>query len=223
MRHPLRLTCLLAPLLAGSLAGCGGSQNASDTAVVPVAPPSATRTVTTPTQTTAAATAATTATTTQSTTTSATSSSPSASGPPCRASDLSLAYLGGQGATGHGELGFALRNTGTGPCHTYGFPGITFLDASGNALQTLSTRSTNDFFGSVPERLVVLSAGQTASFRVGVSHVSSGGGSACTTAAGIAVIPPDDTATLKVTIPGGAYECGTATVSPVAAGTSAYS
>ncbi len=63
--------------------------------------------------------------------------------------------------------------------------------------------------------------GQTASFRLGVSH---GGGSsaACSTADALQVIAPNDTATLKVPIPNGASECGTTTVSPLQPGTSAY-
>jgi hypothetical protein len=36
------------------------------------------------------------------------------------------------------------------------------------------------------------------------------------------VIPPDDTATLRTSIPDGAYECRTATVSPLRPGDSAY-
>jgi hypothetical protein len=44
----------------------------------------------------------------------------------------------------------------------------------------------------------------------------------CTTASGISVIPPDDTSSLHTTMPQGAYECGTATVSPVRPGRSAY-
>jgi len=45
----------------------------------------------------------------------------------------------------------------------------------------------------------------------------------CTTAYGLQVIPPDDTARLRVGIVnGGAYECRTATVSPLQQGTSAF-
>jgi hypothetical protein len=36
------------------------------------------------------------------------------------------------------------------------------------------------------------------------------------------VIPPDDTASITAPIPNGAYECGTATVSPLRPGESAY-
>ena len=39
---------------------------------------------------------------------------------------------------------------------------------------------------------------------------------------GVSVIPPDDTSALHTTMPQGVYECGTATVSPVRPGRSAY-
>ncbi len=129
--------------------------------------------------------------------------------------------MGQQGATGHGELGFALRNTGSSSCATFGFPGVLFLNRAGGPLPTASTRTTHDFFGSTPAVALVIAPGASASFRLGVTHgISSSAG--CTTAYGLQVIPPNDTAALRVTIPGGAYECGTATVSPLRPGDSAY-
>ncbi|MGH2889531.1 MAG: DUF4232 domain-containing protein, partial [Solirubrobacteraceae bacterium] len=141
--------------------------------------------------------------------------------PPCRASGLALSFLGGQGATGHGELGFALRNTGSSACSTVGYPGIQFLDRSGNALTTTPKHTTSDFFGQLPLRTLTVAAGGTVSFRLGVSH---GGEPAalCQTAYGLQVIPPNDTATLRVSIPQGATECGATTVSPLQPGDSAY-
>jgi hypothetical protein len=142
--------------------------------------------------------------------------------PACRAGDLSLRYLGGQGATGHGELGFELRNTSSRSCHTFGYPGVLFLDKSGGALPTVPSHTTQDYFGSAPEVRLTLDSGQAASFRLGVTHgMTSTAG--CTTAYGLQVIPPDDTATLHVAIAnGGAYECRTVTVSPLRPGASAY-
>ena len=189
-----------------ALAACGGSSSHKP-ASAPAAPqtPAQTQTLTT-----SSAPATTTATTTA-------QAGPQA----CRAADLALAFVGGQGATGHGELGFALRNTGTSSCSTGGYPGIQFLDRSGGALQTTPTHTTSDFFGTLPLAPVTVRPGESFSFRLGVSH---GGGSSalCQTAYGLQVIPPNDTATLRVDIPGGASECGATTVSPVQPGTSAF-
>lgn len=141
--------------------------------------------------------------------------------PPCRAGELALSFLGGQAATGHGLLGFALRNAGATPCHTYGYPGVQFLDRAGAALPTEATRTTEDFFGPAPKVMLTLAPGQTVSFRVGVTHgINSSAG--CATAYGLQVIPPDDSAALRVAIPNGAYECRAVTVSPLRPGTSAY-
>lgn len=139
---------------------------------------------------------------------------------PCKASGLALSFLGGQGATGHGELGFALKNTGA-ACNTGGYPGIQFLGKDGAALPTTPQHTTSDFFGDLPLKALSLDPGQTASFRLGVSH---GGGSdtGCNTAYGLQVIAPNDTATLRVQIPNGASECGATTVSPLQPGSSAY-
>jgi hypothetical protein len=151
-----------------------------------------------------------------------TASGPAGSGPAgCRAAGLAVSFLGGQGATGHGELGFALRNTGSGPCSTGGYPGVQFLAAGGAALPTAPSHATTDFFGSSRERALVIAPGQSVSFRLDVSH-GSGSGAGCHTASALQVIAPNDTATLTATVPGGALECGAVVVSPVQPGESAY-
>ncbi len=191
-----------------TLAACGGSSKPASTTSA-TSPGSSTTTAgqsTTPqTKTTPPAT---------------TTSSATAAGL-CRAPGLSLSFLGGQGATGHGLLGFELRNVSPRTCHTFGFPGVQFLDSTGRPLPTVSTRTTQDFFGSAPERALAVAPGQSVSFRIGVTHgITSTAG--CTTAAAVSVIPPNDTESLHVTISQGAYECRTATVTPVQPGGSAY-
>jgi hypothetical protein len=144
------------------------------------------------------------------------------SGPPvCRAAALKLTFLGRQGATGHGELGFAVHNTSASTCDTFGYPGVQFSSQSGALLPTVTHRTTNDFFGLSPLATIMLTPGATASFRLGVTH-GNGSSAGCTTAYGVRVYPPNDTATLRVSVPGGATECGTATVSPMRPQTSAY-
>ncbi len=189
-----------------ALAGCGSS------------------TTVTTTVTSAASTSSSAATSTGSASSSATSTSSTAtpSGPPlCRASTLALLILGQQGATGHGEIGVAMRNTGSATCHTFGYPGVLFLGKTGQPLPTIPTHTTHDFFGTAPEIGINVAPGESVSFRLGVTH-GINGTQGCSTAFGLQVIPPNDTATLRTTIPNGAYQCRTVTVSPVRPGTSAY-
>jgi hypothetical protein len=197
---------MLGALVALTLTACGGST----TTTVTSAPAAGTSsTPSTPSTGSAGATA----TTAPNTATSGT--------PACVASMLSLSYLGGQGATGHGELGFALRNHGGAACHTFGYPGVLFLGKSGKALPTNSTRTTHDFFGTAPATRLLIAPGESVSFRIGVTHgINSTAG--CATAYALQVIPPDDTVMLSTPIPNGAFECRTATVSPLRPGTTAY-
>jgi hypothetical protein len=139
----------------------------------------------------------------------------------CPAAQLVLAYLGGLGATGHGDLGFALRNTGARACHTYGYPAVEFLDRSGRPLPTHVTRRTDDFFGHSPLRALSVAPGGSVSFRLDASH-GSGSPGRCPTAAALRVIPPGDTHALRVTITNGAYECGRVIVSPLQPGHTAH-
>jgi hypothetical protein len=150
-----------------------------------------------------------------------TSTAPASGAAACRAAGLALSFLGQQGATGHGELGFALRNTGSADCSTIGYPGVQFLDRAGGALPTTPTHTTNDFFGRTALHALTLAAGQSVSFRLGVTH-GAGSSAGCTTAYAVQVIAPNDTSTLKTAIPGGASECDATTVSPLTAGVSAY-
>ncbi len=198
---------LAATLLSAlALAACGGSSK-STTASVPV-PPS---TATTSTSATKRAATATTQTIT----------APSTTGGRCVASGLALTFIGQQGATGHGEIAFAFRNVTAHSCHTFGYPGVLFLGRGGVPLTTSAVRTTNDFAGPAPLRALTVAPGASASFRLIVTHgINSSTG--CTTAYGMQAIPPDDTASLHVTIPGGAYECRTATVTPLQPGNSAF-
>ena len=203
---------LLLPLVL-LLAACGSAGGASTTTTTSA---TATPAASAPTAT-SATTSASTTTSTSTTTATATSSGP----PPCTAATLSLSFLGQQGGMGHGEIGFQLRNTSNTSCRTYGWPGIQFLDQQGGALPTVPHHVTNDFFGSNPAVPLVIAPGQSASFRLDVGHgVATSNG--CATAYALQVIPPNDTATLRTSIPNGSYECRDANVSPLRAGDSAY-
>lgn len=217
-------------LAAVVVVGCGGSgsspqKTGTTTAAGSPTPPTTTATpastATTDADAPTSASTPTTTTTTSTRATTTTAAAASSSPPPCRASDLALSFLGQQGGMGEGEIGFVLRNVSGSSCRTYGYPGVLFLDRGGGALPTTPTHTTRDFFGTSPELPLVVRAGGSASFRLVVTHgVASSAG--CTTAYGLQVIPPNDTATLRTTIPEGAYECQTAQVSPLRSGESAY-
>jgi hypothetical protein len=229
----MRISLLGLAVAAGLvLSACGGSGGGGGAGATQAAQTSAASSTAAPaTSSSTTATSTTTTTTTSSTAQSTTAAAPAGSGgaggasvggpsQQCQAASLTLSYLGGQGATGHGLLGFALHNTG-GACSTGGYPGIQFLNRSGSALPTTPQHTTDDFFGHLPLQELTVEPGQSVSFRLGVSH---GGGSdaTCLTAYGLQVIAPNDTATMRVSIPGGASECGPTTVSPVQPGSSAY-
>ena len=98
---------------------------------------------------------------------------------------------------------------------------MLFLSVSGAALPTDPRHATIDFFGHTTKRTLIVAPGQTVSFRLTVSH-GSVSGAGCRHAGGVQVIAPNDTATLRVPIPGGADECGGAvTVSPLQVGDTA--
>ena len=214
--HRIRAAAV-AGVMAWVLAGCGGSGSTTTSS----APPSSTTsTQSSATQSTQASITTSAGTNTAASTTSGattTSSGP----PPCTAADLALSFLGGQGATGHGELGYALRNTQDTSCNTIGYPGIQFESKSGSPLPTKPIHTTTDFFGHTTLHKLIVDPGQTVSFRLGVTH-GAASTARCATAYGLAVIAPNDTATLRTSMPGGAFECETATVSPIQPGTSAY-
>jgi hypothetical protein len=140
----------------------------------------------------------------------------------CRAAGVKITYLGGQGATGHGLLGFAMQNTGSASCTTLGYPGIEFVSKGGAALPTHDTRTTSDFFGTTKFARLTVAPGRSASFRLGVSH-GSASPRGCVTAGFVQVIPPNDTSAVRIAIPGGVFECGGGvTVSPMQPGDTAY-
>ena len=223
-----RIVLLVSIALVGAvfLAACGssgGSPAASTGTTATVSSqPASTATSTTATSTTDPTTTTTAPTTSTATTTTSTTTTVASSGePPCRAAALSLSFLGQQGGMGHGEIGFVVKNTSSVSCRTYGYPGILFLDQSGHPLPTIPHHTTSDFFGSGPAVPLVIAPGASASFRLDVGHgVATSAG--CATAYSLQVIPPNDTATLRTTIPNGAYECQDANVSPLRAGASAY-
>lgn len=211
----LRLRRSLLPAAAAvfgvlALAACGSS-NTSDHTVTVVH----TQTVTEPSTSTTTGTH-----TGPQTDTTATKTSTTALGSPCTAAGLTPVYLGSNGAAGTIVLGFALKNTGSTTCHTYGWPGVEFLSSKDVGLPTNATRTTGDVVGSTPADVLTLQPGDEASFRMVTSDMATGGGS-CPTASKLQIYAPDDTVAMKVSVPGVAA-CGKATLSPMMAGVSAF-
>lgn len=221
MRFP-RFLFLATAAVVGTLVvtACGGSSNTSDNTGGGARTLTVTQTVTTPAPTTPATTTTTaplTPTTATKTTTTA-----FAKGTACTAASLTPSFLGSNGAAGTIELGFALKNTGSTTCHTYGWPGVELVDSHGNALPTSATRTTTDLLGDTPAAVLTLKPGEQASFRLVASDFASGGGD-CPNASALQIYAPDDTVTMKVSISGGVPACGKATLSPMMPGGSAFS
>lgn len=199
------------PVAALLLAACGGSSKpgASTAPAAQTAPPATTPAQSTPSLSTTTTSAATPA------------ASPGTGSTRCRAADLTGSFLGGQAATGHGLLGFELHNVSHHTCVALGYPGVLFLSQAGQALPTIPTHTRQDFFGPLDNHPLAVAPGTSVSFRLGVTH-GAASSTGCTTAYALQVIPPNDTATLRIAIPNGAFECRTTTVSPMQPGDSAY-
>jgi hypothetical protein len=223
------------------IAACGASSTTSDQTgggrvktvtrpAVTVTVPASTQTimtVTSPTTTTTGTTTGTTTTGTSTTggagipTTGTTTTTGSGSGA-CVAADLRPSFLGTNGAAGTIAVGFALTNSSSSACTTYGWPGVLLLSDSGAALPTDAVRTSSDMLGSTPATAITLQPGQEASFRLIASDFAESSNTSCPNAAALQIIAPDDGATLKVAIHGGIPACGRATLSPLMTGTSAW-
>lgn len=103
--------------------------------------------------------------------TSSSSSSSSASRAAGRCSALATAYVGTQGATGHLEVTFSLRNVAKRTCRIGGYPAARLLDAAGRRLP-MTVQHGHGFFPDTlhAPRPVTLAPGARARF--GLSFVT---------------------------------------------------
>lgn len=207
MSRTVTVATLIAALAAGA-AGCGSSSTPASQVTV-------TQTVTAPASGTQTAGSSSSTSSTAATTTG--TSTATAGNPACVAADLALLSEGSNGAAGTIVAYFAFRNITQRPCHTYGWPGVLFLDKAGLPLPTDAQRTTHDLLGHTPAEPIVINPGKLASFRI-VAHLI-GSGAGCKTASALQAIAPDDTATMRTTISGGLFECTQVTLSPLALGT----
>ena len=163
---------------------------------------------------------ATTSTTVEATTsTSSTAQGPtstvrSAASDACVAAHLKLTLGEGGAAAGSRYQTVVLTNTGSAACTLTGYPGVSLQDSSGARIGPPAGREA----GTVAKVSLPPNGGQ-ASFFIHTTADMSGTGCQAASAA-IAVIAPNDTATL--TVPGEITVCGTFNASPVVAGTTGH-
>jgi hypothetical protein len=144
---------------------------------------------------------------------------------PCSSSQLTLAYAGIQGATGHLEATFALHNVSGRSCTLHGYPDAELLDAAGHTLPT-RVKQGKGFFPDtlLAARQVVLAPGGDARFGLGFADNNEyAGGRPCRPAAWLKSAPPNAAGALRVALTGGEHPrfapCGGQLVaSPIYAG-----
>ncbi len=90
---------------------------------------------------------------------------------PARCSDLRTTYVATNGATGHLEVTFSLRNVGKRTCRVQGYPAARLLDAAGRRLPVTIHRGRGFFPDTLhAPRPVTLAPGARARF--GLSFVT---------------------------------------------------
>ena len=153
----------IAALLAGlALAACGSSTTAT------TSPPSTGAVASSTTSPPSTGAAASSTTSTQSTGRGAAATSGAT---PVRCSDLRTAYAGTNGATGHLEVTFSLRNVGKRTCRIRGYPAARLLDGAGRRLPVTIHRGRGFFPDTLhAPRSVTLAPGARARF--GLSFVT---------------------------------------------------
>jgi len=169
--------------LAVGLAACGGSNSTATTTTVTPA-------TTSPTTTGGGA-------STSSSTTSSTAAGPQT----CRTASLTVSLGSPNGSAGATHYGLTFRNTGTAACTLYGYPGVSFLGASGQQIGDPAQRQ-----GGTPTT-VTLAAGGSAYASVVVTDPGIPPCSGSTAATQLRVYPPGETQAAVVTAPSGLLVC----------------
>ena len=174
---------------AGLLAACGSA--------TPSASPTATVTVTV-TATPASVASPATQTTTE----------PAQAGPPaCATSGLSASVGAGNGAAGSTYFPINFTNTSGSACGLYGFPGVSFVTATGSQVGAAATEDP-----TYPRQLVTLAAGATAHATLRVVDAGNYSPKTChpVTVSRIKVYPPNQTTSLYISL--AASACTNATL-----------
>ena len=128
---------------------------------------------------------------------------PEAGAVPCTADKLSAAVedTAGGGAAGSVYRDLVLTNTSSGPCTTFGFPGVSYLSVSATQVGAPAVRSAGDDAVSV-----TLQAGQSAVASLRETRPENYGEEcSMVPVSGLRVFPPEDTAYLDIARAG--YGC----------------
>jgi hypothetical protein len=183
-----RTRIVVAAALVVALGAChGGSKSASPS----------TSSSTTSTSTTAPIVSTTTA---ASTTTPVASTTTVSSVPRCRSANLRITASAPDGAAGTEYFELQYRNAGTAACEMTGYPGVSFLDATGKQIGVPARRSGKSYTS------VVDPVGGTVSSQVAAGNPSVRMCPAASTHT-VRVYPPNETAPVNVTIAGGLSVC----------------
>jgi hypothetical protein len=161
-------------VMAGLLAGCGSSG--------PSARPTVTVTVTAPASSAPA---------------SSSPAPPSGAAPACATSVLTGSLGSGGAAAGTTFYSIEFTNTSGSACTLYGYPGVSFVTASGS--QVGSPATENPVY---PRQLVTLAPGATAHADLGVAVAQNYPSSTCSPVAvsTLKVYPPGQTSALQLAI-----------------------
>jgi hypothetical protein len=111
-----------------------------------------------------------------------------------------LRYVGGDGAAGTQRVLLGMANASPVNCTVFGFPGVAMLDSKGNALPTRAVRNGGPFSAVGAPTLFVLPPGKESTLGVAYSHVARSA-SDCSSAAQLAVTPPDERDHHNVNLP----------------------
>jgi hypothetical protein len=169
--------------LAVGLAACGSS--------------SSTTTTTTGATTTTTAASATTSTSGSTTTT---TTRISIAG--CASSGLAVTLGSANGTAGSVHYPIAFRNTTSSACTLYGFPGVSFLTASGTQIGVPAQRESGIIFATI-----TLGPGGSAYSSVGVTDPGIPPCTGSATATRVRVFPPGETHAVLVPAPSGIAVC----------------
>jgi hypothetical protein len=125
----------------------------------------------------------------------------------CSTSALRIALGSPQGAAGSTYTPLTFTNTGKVACTLYGFPGVSFLDATGRQIGVPASRDPR------PSALVTLAPGRTAVATSAVAQAANYPSQLChaAPAAAIRIYPPGDRTAVVLPTPGHPQICTTST------------